>query len=226
MKKETLETFWDSYSGVMSVYLACAQKTGLTELQIAVLDIVSRTPGCTQKRLSDLTRLPKQRINLIVRQFVEDGILTLRREEADGRSKTVLFTPEGQRYAEGFLPEMQRAALYKLSGEEEHTHTLADGSVITHAHHHAHPHVHQNTKAVLDRLAKATGHLEKVRSMVADGVDCSEVLIQLAAVKSAINNTGKIILKDHIEHCLVDAIECGDTSTLTELQKAIDQFIK
>ena len=114
--------------------------------------------------------------------------------------------------------------------EHEHTHVREDGTVVTHTHEHtyehAHTHTHQNTKLVLDRLARATGHLKKVRQMVEDGVDCSEVLIQLAAVKSAINNTGKLILKDHIEHCLVDAIECGDMAAVEELKKASDQFMK
>ncbi|MBR2528533.1 MAG: metal-sensing transcriptional repressor [Blautia sp.] len=91
---------------------------------------------------------------------------------------------------------------------------------------HNHTHTHKNTKAVLDRLARAIGHLEKVRSMVEEGYDCSEVLIQLSAVKSAINNTGKIILKDHIEHCIVDAIANGDYESIRELSRAIDQFVK
>ena len=86
--------------------------------------------------------------------------------------------------------------------------------------------MHQNTKAVLNRLSKAIGHLEKVRQMVESGVDCSEVLIQLSAVKAAINSTGKLILKDHIGHCLVDAVEHGDSRTIEELNRAIDQFIK
>ena len=62
--------------------------------------------------------------------------------------------------------------------------------------------------------------------MVESGRDCSEVLIQLSAVKSAINNTGKVILQDHITHCIVDAVESGDTQALEELNKAIDQFVK
>ena len=45
-------------------------------------------------------------------------------------------------------------------------------------------------------------------------------------MKSAINNTGKVILQDHIEHCIVDAVEHGDTQAIRELEKAIDQFIK
>ncbi len=103
-----------------------------------------------------------------------------------------------------------------------HTHVLEDGTVIVHSH----THTHQNTKAVLNRLSRAIGHLEKVRQMVEEGRDCSEVLIQLSAVRSAINNTGKIILKDHMEHCMVEAVEDGDLEAVRELSKAVDQFIK
>lgn len=103
-----------------------------------------------------------------------------------------------------------------------HTHVLEDGTVVTHTHTHSHEH----TKAVLNRLSRATGHLESIKKMVENGRDCSEVLIQLSAVKAAINNTGKVILQDHIQHCLVDAIESGDMKEIEELNKAIDRFIK
>lgn len=105
----------------------------------------------------------------------------------------------------------------------EHTHILPDGSVCTHSH--AHHHEHTQTKAVLNRLSRAIGHLESVRKMVEDGRDCSEVLIQLAAVRSALNSTAKVILKDHIEHCLLDAMETQDTEALENLNKAIEQFM-
>ena len=75
-------------------------------------------------------------------------------------------------------------------------------------------------------MAKAIGHLQAVKNMVERGEDCSRVLIQLAAVRSALGSTGKIILKDHIEHCLVDAIETGEKETVQQLNRAIDQFIK
>lgn len=87
-------------------------------------------------------------------------------------------------------------------------------------------HTHTNTKAVLNRLSRAIGHLESIKRMVEDGRDCTEVLIQLSAVKSAINNTGKVILKDHIEHCLVEAVETGDHEAIVELTDAIERFIK
>lgn len=91
---------------------------------------------------------------------------------------------------------------------------------------HVHEHSHAHTKEVKNRLAKAAGHLNKVRSMVENGEDCSEVLVQLAAVKAALNNTGKIILKDHIEHCIVHAVEEGDGKKIQELNEAIDKFMK
>lgn len=95
-----------------------------------------------------------------------------------------------------------------------------------HGHSHDHPHVHANKKAVANRLARAIGHLEKVRRMVEDDCDCAEVLVQLAAVRAAIENTGKEILKEHIRHCIVDAVEEGDDAPITDLCGAIDKFMK
>ena len=118
---------------------------------------------------------------------------------------------------------------------ETHVHVLEDGTVLRHTHGehehdhsstHPHHHSHAQTKAVLNRLSRAIGHMESIKRMVEEGRDCSEVLIQLSAVKSAINNTGKIILQDHIEHCIVDAVEHGDWEAIKELEKAIDRFMK
>ena len=97
-----------------------------------------------------------------------------------------------------------------------------------HSHDREHPHVHSHahTRSVSNRLARAIGHLEAVRKMVEDGRDCSEVLIQLAAVRSALNSVGRIIMTDHMEHCIVDAIEEHDQSALDELNRAIDRLIK
>lgn len=86
-------------------------------------------------------------------------------------------------------------------------------------------HEHTETKNVLNRLSRIIGHVEGIKRMVEDGRNCSEVLIQLAAVKSAVNSTQKLVLKDHINHCLVDAIQNGDEAELSELCKAIDQFL-
>lgn len=89
-----------------------------------------------------------------------------------------------------------------------------------------HHHSDESKKAVINRLSRAIGHLESVKRMIEDDKDCSEVLIQLAAVRAAITNTGKVILKEHINHCIVHAIEEGDEKALEDLDGAIDKFIK
>lgn len=105
-------------------------------------------------------------------------------------------------------------------------HGLNHDHAYMHRHGIPHRHVHENQKAVLNRLARAIGHLEKVRRMVEEGRDCSEVLVQLAAVRSALDNTGKVILKDHLRHCLVDAVAAGDGGAVEDLCDAVDKFIK
>ena len=109
---------------------------------------------------------------------------------------------------------------------ELYYHDHGDGHVHAHTHEHehghSHGHTHTQTKAVVNR--RAIGHLESVKRMVEDGRDCTDVLIQLAAVRSALNNTAKIILKDHIEHCISDA-DHGDGDSLQHLNDAIDKFI-
>lgn len=105
---------------------------------------------------------------------------------------------------------------------EEHEH-------INHNHsHESHTHTHDpaQTKAVINRMNRAIGHMESIKRMIESGRDCSEVLIQIAAVRSAINNVGKIILEDHINHCVVDAVETGDEQCLKDLEEAINKFIK
>ena len=104
--------------------------------------------------------------------------------------------------------------------EHEHEHILPDGTVIKHTH------THTQTKAVLNRMSRLIGHLEAIKRMIKDGRDCSEVLIQLSAVDSALKGVSRIILKDHMENCIIDAINEGDKQAIEKLNNAIEQFLK
>ena len=113
----------------------------------------------------------------------------------------------------------------KIAVPAVHSHTDENGNVYYHNHTdaHGHNHSHTQTKQVINRLARAIGHLESVKRMVEDGRDCTEVLIQLAAVRAALNNTAKVIIKDHIDHCVS---QCGsDPDALNEINDAIDRFL-
>lgn len=91
---------------------------------------------------------------------------------------------------------------------------------------HSHADHHPNKKNVVNRLARMIGHLKGIKTMVEDDVDCSEILIQLSAVRSALNSTGKIILTDHINHCLIHAYEEDDTEIIARLNDAVGKFLK
>jgi DNA-binding FrmR family transcriptional regulator len=116
-------------------------------------------------------------------------------------------------------------------GEVTHTHggVTHTHNAVTHTHDgstHTHTHSHTHTKAVVNRLSRAIGHLTAVRSMVEDGRDCAEVLIQLSAVRSAINGACEVILTDHLNHCIVDAVETGDMESIEALNQAIKLLMK
>ena len=108
---------------------------------------------------------------------------------------------------------------------DHHDHAHAHEHDMSHTHH-GHTHSHENTRAVLNRLSRAIGHLQSVKRMIEEGRDCAEVLVQIAAVRSAIDNTGKVILQDHLKHCIVDAAREGDQQAIDDLCKAIEKYMK
>jgi len=96
-----------------------------------------------------------------------------------------------------------------------------------HVHSHAHEHEHQQRQAVVKRLKRAEGHVGAVRRMVEEGRDCPDILIQLAAVRAALDATAKIVLADHVQSCLHNAQQNGDTEAAWgDLRKALESFIR
>ena len=146
-----------------------------------------------------------------------------------------------------------RTALVLMTGIEKmslHTHTHVDenGNMITHTHEirnassdnvsdgpgdtgtetvpaHGHYHDPAEKKKQLNRIARAIGHLQHVKTMMENDEDCAEVLIQLSAVNSALKNLGKEIINEHMTHCIYHAIEDGDTQAVEEFQKAVTKFM-
>ncbi len=85
---------------------------------------------------------------------------------------------------------------------------------------------HKHRKKVVDRLSRIEGHIRGIKKMVEEDRDCPELLHQIAAVKAALNKTGELILEDHIESCLIDAVRQGSTEEYVEnLKEAITKLI-
>lgn len=111
---------------------------------------------------------------------------------------------------------------------EDHIHTGSGNSAHTHKEdntRHSHYHDPAEKKRQLNRISRAIGHLNHVKSMIENDVDCADVLIQLAAVNAALRGLGKEIINEHLQHCITHAIEDGDLQAVEEFQKAVQKFI-
>jgi CsoR family transcriptional regulator, copper-sensing transcriptional repressor len=85
---------------------------------------------------------------------------------------------------------------------------------------------HKHRKNIVNRLAKIEGHVRSVKDMASNERDCGDLLIQIAAIRSALDSCGKLILKDHLEGCVIEALKKGDETVIKKLNVAIDQFIR
>lgn len=86
--------------------------------------------------------------------------------------------------------------------------------------------VHKQRKNVRDRLVRAEGHIRGIIKMIDEEKECPDILIQIGAVKAALEKVGVIILEDHIEHCLIEAVKSGDVEPqLQELKTALQKLI-
>ena len=86
-------------------------------------------------------------------------------------------------------------------------------------------HQHVN-RQIVNRLSRLEGHVRSIKEMVASGRDCAEVLVQMAAVRSALDRAGYAILEDHLEHCVGEALDGGKGQRAVEdLKKALKRFI-
>jgi CsoR family transcriptional regulator, copper-sensing transcriptional repressor len=85
---------------------------------------------------------------------------------------------------------------------------------------------HKKRKDVMDRLARIEGHVRGLRRMVEEDKDCPELLIQVAAVRAALNQVGRIMLEDHMETCVLEAAKEGKSEkAIAELKDALVKFI-
>jgi len=87
-------------------------------------------------------------------------------------------------------------------------------------------HKHHQTRAIVNRLSRIEGHVRSIKAMVEEDRDCADILVQLAAVRSAINRVGRVVLEDHVESCLLEAAREGEADEMwAELKDAFRVFL-
>ena len=82
-----------------------------------------------------------------------------------------------------------------------------------------------DNKSIDTRLASIEGHIKGIRQMVADGKPCEDVLLQLSAVEGSVTKLAKMMLKNHLNHCVKDGVEQGDADVLERFTNLFDKYI-
>lgn len=91
----------------------------------------------------------------------------------------------------------------------------------------AHVNPHKQTKVVVDQLARTAGHVTSIKGMVGEGRPCTDILVQLAAVRASIDRASRIVLEDHIESCLRGAASSGAADEEWErLKVALNRILR
>ncbi|MEB3274631.1 MAG: metal-sensing transcriptional repressor [Prochlorothrix sp.] len=95
-----------------------------------------------------------------------------------------------------------------------------------HSHGPDHKHDPQSQKRIINRLSRVEGHIRGIKTMVEEDRACPEVLIQIAAVRGALDKVARLILEEHLTDCVARAANAGDIEEeLSDLKKALDQLL-
>ncbi|NJL84096.1 MAG: metal-sensing transcriptional repressor [Chloroflexaceae bacterium] len=105
--------------------------------------------------------------------------------------------------------------------------------MATEAHSHSHlqeaaPHVHneESLRQIINRLSRIEGHIRGIKTMIGESRPCPEVLVQIAAVRGAIDRVARLILDEHLSECIARAAQEGNIDTeIKELKAALDRFL-
>lgn len=101
-------------------------------------------------------------------------------------------------------------------------------TVSGHSHLESHPHIHneESLRRLVNRLSRIEGHIRGIKTMVQDNQPCPSVLIQIAAVRGALDRVARIILDEHLTECLARAATEGNIDLeLEQLKAALDRFL-
>jgi DNA-binding FrmR family transcriptional regulator len=97
-----------------------------------------------------------------------------------------------------------------------------------HESHSPQPHFHneESLRGIVNRLSRIEGHIRGVKTMVQEGRPCPEVLVQIAAVRGALDRVARIILDEHLTECIGRAAKEGNIEVeIQELKAALDRFL-
>lgn len=119
----------------------------------------------------------------------------------------------------------KRLNMTKNASEQDRSATCAGGQACA-CHHKETPRSAEFQDDLKRRLNRAIGQLNGVKDMLDDNRYCGDVLTQLAAAESAVHNVSALLLQDHLETCVVEQVQRGNTEVIDEAMKLIKRFAR
>jgi DNA-binding FrmR family transcriptional regulator len=91
---------------------------------------------------------------------------------------------------------------------------------------HNHVHSEESLRQIINRLSRIEGHIRGIKTMVSESRSCPDVLIQIAAVRGALDRVARIILDEHLSECIARATKEGNIEAeIEDLKSALDRFL-
>ncbi len=91
---------------------------------------------------------------------------------------------------------------------------------------HAHVHSQESLRKIVNRLSRIEGHIRGIKTMVQQDSPCPDVLLQIAAVRGALDKVARIVLDEHLTECIARAAQEGNMEVeIQQLKAALDRFL-
>lgn len=81
-------------------------------------------------------------------------------------------------------------------------------------------------KKLIHRLNRIEGQVKGVKRMVEENAYCTDILVQVSAINSALNSFNKELLATHIKTCVAEDIKQGKDETIDDLVKTLQKLMR
>lgn len=81
-------------------------------------------------------------------------------------------------------------------------------------------------KDLMNRLKRIEGQVRGVQNMLENDVYCTDILVQISAINSALNSFNKVLLGNHLKTCVAESIRNGNDEVIDELMVTLQKLMK
>ena len=110
--------------------------------------------------------------------------------------------------------------------QEKMVHDHTETAQCTSHHERKSHHSEKVKKNLISRLNRIEGQIRGVKGLIEKDTYCDDVLNQIAAIQSALNSVGKILLEGHMKSCIIERIQAGEHEVVDELLITVNKLMK